>query len=122
MSGVTEALRAPPAATGGALRPGSGHAFCRNAAEGESPALLTMLLEITSAFGRSGGLALTVMPLPGADWEMPQPAFGASLTAFVTGVMKCGLIHSATATRATTKPTSVTAMAGSVRRNKRPVA
>ena len=40
---------------------------------------------------------------------------------FVTGLMKCGLIHSATTNRATMKPTSVTAMAGSVRRKSRPV-
>ena len=75
----------------------------------------------TSALGRSGGLALTVMPAPGTDWEMPQPASGLSSTAAVTGVMKCGRIHSATATRATMKPTNVTAMAGSVRRNSSPV-
>ena len=52
---------------------------------------------------------------------MPQPLFGSSRTASVTGLMKCGLIHSATTTRAATKPTSVTAMAGSVRRKSSPI-
>ena len=53
---------------------------------------------------------------------MPQPAFGLSLTASVTGLMKCGLINSATTTRAAMKPASVTAMAGSVRRKSSPAA
>src|ERR1700683_4380583 len=77
---------------------------------GAWPAALTTLAPETNALGRLGAFTTTISGDPGLDAANPTAPLPSGRDV-VTGLMKCGRIHSATTRRTVMKPTSVRAMA-----------